>query len=89
MPKAFTFVDADVQLWLPLTLTARDRGMLHANNWADLGRLKPGAIVAQAQAQIDAANVASLASHPESGSERFTVHAKAGHTGNKWVTFGG
>jgi hypothetical protein len=54
-----------------------------------MGRLKPGAIVAQAQAQIDAANVASLASHPESGSERFIVHAKAGHTGNKWVTFGG
>ena len=65
MPKAFTFIDADAQLWLPLTLTARDRAQLHANNWVYIGRLKPGATVAQAQAQVDAVNAASFVSHSE------------------------
>jgi putative ABC transport system permease protein len=65
MPKTFTFIDADARIWLPLTLTALDRAQLHANNWGYLGRLKPGATVAQAQAQVDAVNAASLVSHPE------------------------
>ena len=65
MPEDFTFIDANVQMWLPLTLTAKDRAQLHANNWAYLGRLKPGATVAQAQAQVDAVNAASLNRTPE------------------------
>jgi predicted permease len=65
MPDDFTFIDADVQMWLPLTLTAQERAQLHANNWQYLGRLKPGATVAQAQAQIDALNAANLNRVPE------------------------
>src|SRR5262249_5728671 len=65
MPPEFTFIDANVQMWQPLTLTAQDRAQRHANNWGYLGRLKPGATVAQAQAQVDAINAANLTRAPE------------------------
>jgi len=32
----------------------------HSNNWLNIGRLKPGATLAQAQAQVDALNRANL-----------------------------
>jgi predicted permease len=65
MPAGFTFVDASVEMWLPLTLTAREMAQLHANNWVYVGRLKADATVRQAQAEIDALNAANLERLPE------------------------
>jgi predicted permease len=65
MPPDFIFIDSRVQAWLPLAFTNRQKTMRYSNNWAYLGRLKPGATVAQAQAQIDALNAANLERFPE------------------------
>jgi putative ABC transport system permease protein len=64
MPQGFALIDAGVQMWLPLTVTPQERRQLHANNWQYLGRLKPGATLQQAQAQIDAVNAANLGRAP-------------------------
>jgi predicted permease len=65
MPAEFAVVDAGAQLWLPLTLTDRDKQHSHANNWTFIARLKPGATRQRAQAQIDAVNAANLERFPE------------------------
>src|SRR5262249_37360927 len=54
MPAAFVFIDPEVRLWIPLAFTAQDKTMHHSNNWYHIGRLKPGATQAQAQAQVNA-----------------------------------
>src|SRR5262249_39034112 len=64
MPRGFSLIDADVQMWLPLTITAQERKQLHANNWVYVARLRQDATIAQAQAQIDALNAANLAAAP-------------------------
>jgi predicted permease len=65
MPRDFRFLDHRVELWLPLTLTERDKRHDHANNWTYIARLKPDATVATAQAQVDAVNAANLDRFPE------------------------
>ena len=58
MPEGFAFTDRNVQLWVPLAFTDQQKSddARHSNSWAMLGRLNPGATLAQAQAQIDALN---------------------------------
>jgi predicted permease len=67
MPPGFTFLDPKVMLWRALAFSDRQRSdqSRHANNWRNIGRLKPGATVAQAQAQIDALNTANLDRFPQ------------------------
>jgi predicted permease len=65
MPQNFDFIDPEVRLWLPLAFTPDDKTVHHNNNWYDIGRLKPGATVAQAQAQVDAINAENLERFPE------------------------
>jgi predicted permease len=65
MPAGFAVIDARAQLWLPLTLTDRDKQHRHANNWTFIARLKPGATLERAQAQIDAVNEVNLDRFPE------------------------
>ena len=67
MPESFRFLEEDARLWIPLAFTAEqksDEGR-HNNSWTSIGRLKPAATVAQAQAQVDALNAADLDRFPE------------------------
>jgi predicted permease len=61
MPPSFRF-DPDSELWMPTAFTPEDRvdSQRHSNNWQMIGRLKPGATLAQAQSQIDALNARNL-----------------------------
>jgi len=67
MPRGFLFVDPDVRVWTPLAFTPEQRSdnARHNNSWVSVGRLRPGATVAQAQAQVDALNAANLERFPK------------------------
>jgi predicted permease len=67
MPRGFLFVDPDVMLWTPLAFTPQQKSdaQRHSNNFQDIGRLKPGASVEQAQQQINALNAANLERFPQ------------------------
>lgn len=65
MPRNFNFIEAEVRLWMPLAFTAEDKTVHHNNNWYHIGRLKPGATLQQAQAQVDALNKENLERFPE------------------------
>ena len=66
LPDAFNF-DPDVQLWLPAAFSPEDRadGQHHNNQWQMIGRLAPGATLAQAQRHIDALNARNLERFPQ------------------------
>lgn len=65
MPRNFNFIDPDVRLWMPLAFTAEEKTVHHSNNWYDIGRLKPGATIQQAQSQVNALNNENLERFPE------------------------
>ena len=67
MPAAFLVEDPEVRLWVPKAFTAEERSddSRHSNNWTYIGRLKPGATLEQAQAQVDALNAANLERFPQ------------------------
>src|SRR5580700_10697282 len=65
MPPDFNFIDPDVRLWMPLAFTAEQKTVRHSNNWYHIGRLKPGATLQQAQAQVNALNNENLERFPE------------------------
>src|SRR5271170_5682463 len=65
MPASFSFVDPDVRLWMPLAFTAEEKTVHHSNNWYHIGRLKPGATLQQAQAQVNVLNSENLERFPE------------------------
>jgi predicted permease len=65
MPANFDFVDPDVRLWMPIAFTAEEKTQHHSNNWNYIGRLKPGATLEQAQAQVDALNNENLERFPQ------------------------
>jgi predicted permease len=67
MPKSFSFAGADIQLWRPLAFTPEQRAdsARHSNSYQMIGRLKTGAGVEQAQAQVNAINAANLERFPE------------------------
>lgn len=67
MPASFVFADPEVKLWVPKAFTAEEKSddSRHSNNWTFVGRLKPGATLQQAQAQVDALNAANLDRFPE------------------------
>jgi predicted permease len=58
MPKTFAFLSSDVMLWVPLAFTADQKGpkARHNNSWNEVARLKPGATIEQAQAEVNALN---------------------------------
>ena len=64
MPKDFGFVDPQVRLWVPAAFTPEQKTEYHNNGWGHIGRLKPGATIAQVQAQINALNAANLERFP-------------------------
>jgi predicted permease len=67
MPEGFEFADPEARFWIPLAFTAEDKSddRRHSNNWQHIGRLKPGATLEQAQAQVDAINAANLDRFPQ------------------------
>jgi predicted permease len=69
LPRTFRFLSSDTRLFLPLASRAEDRTPLrrHAggNVTQMIARLKPGATLAQAQAQIDAQNATLEADDPQ------------------------
>jgi predicted permease len=67
LPRDFVFLDPDVQIIRPAAFTAREKSdeSRHSNNWQQIARLKPGATVQQAQAQLDAINAANLERFPQ------------------------
>jgi hypothetical protein len=60
MPEGFLFCDPDVRFWMPLVFSAAQKQTHHSNNWFNIGRLRPGATVAQAQSQVNAINATNL-----------------------------
>jgi putative ABC transport system permease protein len=67
MPRSFSFVRPETMLWIPAAFTPQQKSdeQRHSNNWMNIGRLKPGATLQQAQAQIDALNAANLKRFPQ------------------------
>src|ERR1700730_12729544 len=65
MPRGFLFVNPEARYWVPLAFTSEEKRQYHNNNWYNVGRLKPGATLAQAQAQINALNAANLEKFPQ------------------------
>lgn len=65
MPPEFTFIEPEVRLWLPLAFTDEQKTVHHSNNWYHIGRLKPGATLQQAQAQVNNLNNENLERFPE------------------------
>jgi len=65
MPRKFDFIEPEVRLWMPLAFSAEEKTVHHNNNWYHIGRLKPGATLQQAQAQVDALNQENLERFPE------------------------
>ena len=67
MPRDFVFLNPDVELFRPAAFSAREKSddSRHNNNWQQLGRLKPGATLEQAQSQLDAINAANFERFPQ------------------------
>ncbi len=57
----------EVRLWTPAAFTVEQKSdsNRHSNNWYNVGRLKPGATLAQAKSQVDALNFANLDRFPQ------------------------
>ena len=67
VPQGFRFINPDVQLWTPAAFTPADRAddRRHSNNWQQIGRLKAGRTIEQAQSQLDAINAANMKRFPQ------------------------
>ncbi len=67
MPQGWRFIDPDIELWTPAAFTPEQRSdeQRHSNNWQQIGRLRPGATLEQAQAQVNAINARNLERLPE------------------------
>jgi predicted permease len=65
MQRNFNFIEPEVRLWMPLAFSAEEKTVHHNNNWYYIGRLKPGATLQQAQAQVNALNNENLERFPE------------------------
>jgi putative ABC transport system permease protein len=62
LPDAFTFLNPDVKVFVPLAFTDEDRAeeRRHSQNHEQIGRLAAGASLAQVKARIDALNAAII-----------------------------
>jgi predicted permease len=67
MPQGFEFVDSEARFWVPLAFTAQQKSddARHSNSWFNVGRLKPGATIEQAQEQVNGLNAANLERFPQ------------------------
>ena len=86
LPAGFHFIDADVDLWMPLSFTAEQRSddARHSNSWTMVGRLKPGASVdagAAADRCAERAKPRSLRQHEADPGERRLPHRRRAAAG--------
>jgi putative ABC transport system permease protein len=70
MPAGFSFFDPEVRFWVPLTFTPAQRledvpATRLRYGWYHVGRLRDGADIEQAQAQVDALNAANVDAFPD------------------------
>lgn len=67
MPRGFQFITPDVRFWTPLVFTDLQKSddSRHQNGWTNIGRLKLGATIQQAQQQVNAINAANLERFPQ------------------------
>jgi len=67
MPPSFQRIDPGTVLWRALAFTAEQKSdqQRHSNNYWNVGRLKPGATLAQARSQVNALNAANLERFPQ------------------------
>ena len=65
MPRNFNFIEPEVRLWMPLAFSAQEKTVHHNNDWYYMGRLKSGATLQQAQAQVNVLNNETLKRFPE------------------------
>ncbi len=67
MPRGFSFLNPKVMLWRPLAFTEKQKAddQRHNNSYQYVARLKPGATVQRAQAEIDAINRRNLDRFPQ------------------------
>ena len=67
LPRAFQALAPGVLVCRPLAFTPEQKSdeHRHSNNYSNIGRLKPGATLEQAQAQIDTLNAANLERFPQ------------------------
>ena len=77
MPQTFYFADPDVKLWTPLAFTPEQKSddARHSNSWTMIARLKPGATVEEANAEVQVL----FASFVRSQSSQALAIASAGH----------
>jgi predicted permease len=62
MPASFQFLETEARIWTPLAFTAEQKSdeRRHNNSWTSVGRLRDGATIGQAQAQLNMLNAAAL-----------------------------
>ena len=67
MPRGFQALAPGIALWRPLAFAPEEKAdsERHSNNYWNVGRLKPGATLDEAQSQIDALNAANLERFPQ------------------------
>jgi len=65
MPRGFLFVDPEVRYWIPLAFSSEEKQAHHSNSWYNVGRLKPGATLAQVQSQLDSLTADTLDQEPK------------------------
>lgn len=67
MPEDFLFLRPDTRLWVPLAFTAEQKSdeARHNNSWENIGKLEPGATLAQVRSRLDALVAANHERFPE------------------------
>ena len=67
LPPEFQFVDSYVRVWVPLAFTPEEKSddSRHSNNWSMIGRLRPGATIANVRQQLDALNARNMERFPQ------------------------
>jgi predicted permease len=67
MPRSFQFPGPEMRFWVPLTFTDQPKSddARHSNGWTNIGRLKPGATIEQAQQRVNAINASNLERFPQ------------------------
>jgi predicted permease len=67
MPRSFETLAPGTSLWRPLAFKPEEKSddRRHSNNYWNVGRLKSGATLQQAQAQVDTLNAANLERFPQ------------------------
>src|SRR4051812_17882608 len=65
MPAGFSFPGKEARVWIPLAVSSEVKQRYHSNNWHQIGRLRRGATIGQAQAQLDAINAGNMYRFPQ------------------------